>query len=150
MAHSYSHNYMSQQNECFLIIMHLSTCIPSFFFQDIFSVIITRLFIMISYSSLKENCFFKEIYILSNTSFEAGRFEKNMLKMLNIINIVQKYKWTPLYALLHGNFSNFCHCISIPIFQFNQSIKIITTTYLMPLLLLVFCAVVSNICFCCN
>lgn len=46
---------------------------------------------MISYSSLKENCFFKEIYILSNTSFEAGRFEKNMLKMLNIINIVQKY-----------------------------------------------------------
>lgn len=47
---------------------------------------------MISYSSLKENCFFKEIYILSNTSFEASRFEKNMLKMLNIINIVQKYK----------------------------------------------------------
>lgn len=83
---------MSQQNECFLIIMHLSTYIPSFFFQDIFSVIITRLFKMISYSSLKENCFFKEIYILSNTSFEAGRFEKNMLKMLNIINIVQKYK----------------------------------------------------------
>lgn len=144
MALSYSHSYMSQQNECFLIIMHLSTCILSFFFQDIFSVIITRLFIMISYSSLKENCFFKEIYILSNTSFEAGRFEKNMLKMLNIINIVQKYKWTSLYALLHWKY------ISIPIFQFNQSIKIITTTYLMSLLLLVFCAVVSNICFCCN
>lgn len=35
---------------------------------------------MISYSSLKENCFFKEIYILSNTSFEAGRFEKKYVK----------------------------------------------------------------------
>lgn len=120
MAHSYSHNYMSQQNECFLIIMHLSTCILSFFFQDIFSVIITRLFIMISYSSLKENCFFKEIYILSNTSFEAGRFEKNMLKMLNIINIVQKYKWTPLYALLHGNFQIF---VIVYRFQFFNSIN---------------------------
>lgn len=75
---------------------------------------------MISYSSLKENCFFKEIYILSNTSFEAGRFEKNMLKMLNIINIVQKYKWTPLYALLHGNFQIF---VIVYGFQFFNSIN---------------------------
>lgn len=75
---------------------------------------------MISYSSLKENCFFKEIYILSNTRFEAGRFEKNMLKMLNIINIVQKYKWTPLYALLHRNFQIF---VIVYRFQFFNSIN---------------------------
>lgn len=43
---------------------------------------------MIFYFFLKENCFFKDIYILFNISFEVGRFEKNMLKMLNIINIV--------------------------------------------------------------